>query len=375
MSRYTYTIDELRESGVDIFGFEYELKGENKNVLENYILEAFSDREICYREVDRWLRKFKLRFLEAVDKRNSLYETTLIGFDPLVTDLMRTANASKEKRTNDREYTSLNQLRDAIANRATGRDTTIATGKYDGDGTTHGDTTGDMTNSGNETSYGDSDGTKHTEGTKDATTSGTSKDSQTTTEHTEGETDGTSSTTGHSDRNYSDKLVESGNERTWDLDTPQSRSDTWENGYATNVANKSTSHTADKTGNETIDSTESRTDHATNKSDTNGTQNSTGETTGQSHESTSGDETTHEDHRDIKDTTGQEHTTGSTDGNYTDHNETLNQSLGDTYNTSNSEQARLSASGGNESYDQKNRLVSHQTFKGRSFRCRHLSTT
>lgn len=245
MARWTITLDRLTsEFDLDIFDFPYNLYGgvEHKKELEQMFLDEYFDDEIGCVPYEKWLRKFRAKFLKLLPYYNQLYITEAIRFDPLETDRAETFTKATLGSTNEHDYASVGKTRQATDAR------TADKGKLHTDTEDHA-----------KKQYDDhSEGTEKTEGSQDATET---KTGSTTDKYTEGtkskETaDGTRLTVGNSERDTTEHQETQSTEAVRFSDTPQSSlgtSDTALMQWLTTYTRTNSNGTIDKRGHETID--------------------------------------------------------------------------------------------------------------------------
>ena len=84
-----------------LFDFEYQFDDLTfKAKLENYIQDFYYEYEIAGETIEEFKHRFKTRWLRIVPYYNSIYNTTLISYNPLIN------NKSTESGVNDSEVTN-----------------------------------------------------------------------------------------------------------------------------------------------------------------------------------------------------------------------------------------------------------------------------
>jgi hypothetical protein len=97
----------LTMPGFELFDFDYQFDDANfKAQLEERVIDYFYDMEIAFETPDMFKRKFKARWLRAIDYYNNLYNTTLLQYNPLINskmsealDQLATASSTQDNNT------------------------------------------------------------------------------------------------------------------------------------------------------------------------------------------------------------------------------------------------------------------------------------
>ena len=91
MARFTTELRSIVESGFDLNLRDYPIFDENyREKLNNKIIEHYYFREIGFEVAELFSRMLNRRMNEIMPLYNQMYESELIHFDPLITNLMTT---------------------------------------------------------------------------------------------------------------------------------------------------------------------------------------------------------------------------------------------------------------------------------------------
>lgn len=301
----TPTLETLIKDGCNPFMFDYSIHGgsEHKEDLQRKMMDEYLFENIGFLPEQKWLQRWRTRFLKLLPYYNQRYATAALEYDPLITYVSTTIRKDKANSTNIHQYQSGSTTETTGSQRDNGY-TTLHTDTIDHAETVYAEDTDGSTDT---TGHSGTVSHETTTGHKDTSSNVAGKTTDTYTEHTDGtnQSDTTQQTIGNSERDTTESQQSQNTNVRRFSDTPQSElnsggslTSTW----LTDYTQTTDSGTVEKQGHETINSNENVTGHVEGKDTTDKTH--TG--SGTSDTTTVGNEET----RGTKDTTSDTDTTG-----------------------------------------------------------------
>lgn len=257
----TVEIRELVEDGWLLFDFPYPIFNEDhRPILERKILDHYWFRDIAYDAPGHFQKRLQTKMNEIMPHANERYLTTLIEFNPFITESIGEKSHTKHGQKRSTGYGS------AFSSEQSNNERSSSMADHSAQQDSEKDTTGNVKGVSRET-YED-DGTinkvgsvLYDEDTQVDTDKSTDTDSVTKSDGTSNTKDTSTQTTiGHSNKdvtNHSNTVVDS---KRRDDDTPQSSlnfdGNPLDDGYASMVSYEKGTTVVDSNGNEVIDSNE-----------------------------------------------------------------------------------------------------------------------
>lgn len=108
MAQVTVELRNLLKTDFELFDFDYQFDDQTfKKELEGHVIQYFWDYEIGQETPDMFKRKFKARWLRCIGYYNTLYNTTLLEYNPLTNYSLTEAMEQLSKSNSEGTSTSV----------------------------------------------------------------------------------------------------------------------------------------------------------------------------------------------------------------------------------------------------------------------------